>query len=194
MTFKKIYAKIKKSWGSLLLIAFLLIITLSPDAKSWLLQRLVSTGLFKAEIKKDGIANTSSAASYSFTNAAGTAINTGDLKGKVILINFWASWCPPCRAEMPSLMALYREFKNDEGYVFLFINEDEDKAKAIKFLEKNQYDIPLYSRSGNIPDEVFSGTLPTSIVIDASGKMVLKHEGMADYNNDGFIKQFRALR
>jgi thiol-disulfide isomerase/thioredoxin len=194
MNFKKIFAKIKKNWGSLLLITFLLIITISPDAKSWLLQRLVSTGLFKAEIKKEGIANSPSAASYSFTSAAGITINTADLKGKVILINFWASWCPPCRAEMPSLIALYQEFKNDEGYVFLFSNEDDDKAKAIKFLENNQYTIPLYSRSGNIPNEIFGGTLPTTIVINKEGKIVLKHEGMADYNNDGFIKQLRELK
>ena len=194
MTVKEIYPKIKKSWGSLLLITFLLVVTISPDAKSWLLQRLVSTGLFRAEIKKDGITNTPSAASYSFTSAEGTTINTADMKGKVILINFWASWCPPCRAEMPSLMALYQKFKNDDGYVFLFINEDDDKAKAVKFLGKNQYSIPLSSRSGNTPDEIFSGTLPTTIVIDTTGKVVLKHEGMADYNNDGFIKQLYELR
>jgi thiol-disulfide isomerase/thioredoxin len=189
MNFKKIFAKIKKNWGSLLLI-----ISISPDAKSWLLQRLVSTGLFKAEIKKEGIVNSPSAASYSFTTEAGVSINTADLKGKIILINFWASWCPPCRAEMPSLMALYQKLKDDDSYVFLFVNEDDDKAKAIKFLENNRYAIPLYNRSGNIPNEIFGGTLPTTIVINKEGKIVLKHEGMADYNNDGFIKQLRELK
>lgn len=176
-----------------MLISFLIIIVFVPDAKSFLLQQLVSVGLFKAEIKKNGVNNLPETASFSFTNSAGITTTTAGLKGKVVFINFWASWCPPCRAEMPSLELLYKKLQNDNRFVFLFINEDEDKSKAIKYLEKNHFTIPLYSRLGDVPNEIFSGTLPTTVVINKDGKVVLKHEGLAGYNTEAFIRQLKDL-
>ncbi len=193
MSFKTFYSAVKKRGLSVLLISFLIIIVFVPDAKSFLLQQLVSVGLFKAEIKKNGVNNLPQTASFSFTNSAGITVTTAGLKGKVVFINFWASWCPPCRAEMPSLDELYKKLQNDDRFVFLFINEDEDKSKAIKYLEKNHFTIPLYSRLGDVPNEIFSGTLPTTVVIDKDGKVVLKHEGLAGYNTDAFIRQLKDL-
>ncbi len=193
MSFKTFYSAVKKRGLSILLISFLIIIVFVPDAKSLLLQQLVSVGLFKAEIKKNGVNNLPQTASFSFTNSAGITVTTAGLKGKVVFINFWASWCPPCRAEMPSLDELYKKLQNDDRFVFLFINEDEDKSKAIKYLEKNHFTIPLYSRLGDVPNEIFSGTLPTTVVIDKDGKVVLKHEGLAGYNTDAFIRQLKDL-
>ena len=193
MNFKSLFSKGKKRWLSVLLISLLFVIVFVPDAKSILLQQLISVGLFKAEIKKDGVNNLPETASFSYTNSAGITATTAGLKGKVVFINFWASWCPPCRAEMPSLELLYKKLQNDDRFVFLFINEDEDKSKAIKYLEKNHFTIPLYSRTGNVPNEIFSGTLPTTIVIDKDGKVVLKHEGIAGYNTDAFIRQLKDL-
>lgn len=193
MSFKTFYSAVKKRGLSVLLISFLIIIVFVPDAKSLLLQQLVSAGLFNAEIKKEGVNNLPQTASFSFTDSAGTTATTAGLKGKVVFINFWASWCPPCRAEMPSLDELYKKLQNDDRFVFLFINEDEDKSKAIKYLEKNHFTIPLYSRLGDVPNEIFSGTLPTTVVIDKDGKVVLKHEGLAGYNTDAFIRQLKDL-
>lgn len=193
MSFKIFYSAVKKRGLSVLLISFLIIIVFVPDAKSFLLQQLVSVGLFKAEIKKNGVNNLPETASFSFTNSAGITTTTAGLKGKVVFINFWASWCPPCRAEMPSLELLYKKLQNDNRFVFLFINEDEDKSKAIKYLEKNHFTIPLYSRLGDVPNEIFSGTLPTTVVINKDGKVVLKHEGLAGYNTEAFIRQLKDL-
>jgi len=193
MSFKTFYSAVKKRGLSVLLISFLIIIIFVPDAKSLLLQQLVSVGLFKTEIKKNGVNNLPETASFSFTNSAGITASTAGLKGKVVFINFWASWCPPCRAEMPSLDELYKKLQNDDRFVFLFINEDEDKSKAIKYLEKNHFTIPLYSPLGDVPNEIFSGTLPTTVVINKDGKVVLKHEGLAGYNTDAFIRQLKDL-
>lgn len=193
MSFKTFYSAVKKRGLSVLLISFLIIIVFVPDAKSFLLQQLVSVGLFKAEIKKNGVNNLPEKASFSFTNSASITATTAGLKGKVVFINFWASWCPPCRAEMPSLDELYKKLQNDDRFVFLFINEDEDKSKAIKYLEKNHFTIPLYSRLGDVPNEIFSGTLPTTVVINKDGKVVLKHEGLAGYNTEAFIRQLKDL-
>jgi len=184
----------KKRWLSILLYGLLIIFILNPDAKSWVLQQLVSAGLFRAEIKKEDMNRSlQGTATFSFTDSLGNTIAISDLKGKVVFINFWASWCPPYRAEMPSLEELYRRLKDDNRFVFLFINEDEDRNKAIRYFEKNNFTMPLYYRIGQVSNEIFSGTLPTTVVINKEGKVVLKHEGMADYNAEKFIRELKEL-
>jgi thiol-disulfide isomerase/thioredoxin len=186
-------ASLKKNGVTILLGSLVLVLIVSPDAKSWLLQQLVSVGLFKAEIEKDGVENLPENASFSFSDASGRLTTTADLKGKVIFINFWASWCPPCRAEMPSLNELYKKLKDDDRFVFLFMNEDDDKRKAVEYLKKNGFTIPLCNSAGEVPFEIFGGTLPTTIVLDKDGRIVMNHTGMAGYNTDGFMKQLKEL-
>ena len=192
MDFKNILSKIKKNRGSILFYAVILIFIFSPTAKALLLRGIMSTGLFKADIKKENSKEISQAPTFSFTDANGILFTSASLKGKVVLINFWASWCPPCRAEMPSLNKLYKDLQNDNQIVFLFVNEDEDKKKAINYIENNNFSIPLFTRI-SVSEEIFNGTLPTTIVLNKEGKIVLKHEGMADYNNEKFINQLKEL-
>lgn len=181
--------------GNILFYGLLLFFIFNVNAKSWVLQQLVAVGLFKADIKKEGVQKSTGAVNtnFSFIDINGKVTSTANLKGKIIFINFWASWCPPCRAEMPSIDELYKKLKNDNRYVFIFINEDEDKTKAIKFIEDNHFTIPLHSSTGVVPNEIYSGSLPTTIVIDKSGKIVLNHERMAGYNTNEFTKQLQAL-
>ncbi len=184
-----------KITGNILFYGLLLFFIFNTNAKSWVLQQLVAVGLFKADIKKEGVQKSTGAVNtnFSFTDINGKVTSTANLKGKVIFINFWASWCPPCRAEIPSIDELYKKLKNDNRYVFIFINEDEDKTKAIKFIEDNHFTIPLHSSTGVVPNEIYSGSLPTTIVIDKSGKIVLNHQRMAGYNTNEFTKQLQAL-
>ncbi|MEO6289584.1 MAG: TlpA disulfide reductase family protein [Ginsengibacter sp.] len=193
MSFKKYYTPIKKNALSILMIGFFILLAVSPNAKSWMLQQLLTVGLFKAEIKNKDAKNLPANISFSFTDSEGVEANTAGLKGKVVLINFWASWCPPCRAEMPSLDALYQKFKNDNRIVFLIINEDEDRSKAIQYFEKNNFALPIFYTPGTVPNEIFSGTLPTTIIINKEGTIVYKHEGMADYNSAAFTNDLKDL-
>ena len=155
----------------------------------------MAVGLFKAEIKKDDSASNPSAkpVSFSFIDEKGNTVSTAELEGKVVFINFWATWCPPCRAEMPALNDLYHQFQNDDRFVFLFINEDEDPAKAATYLQSNSFTMPLVTSAGAVPREIFSGTLPTTVVLNKEGKIVYKHEGLAKYNSEKFINQLKAL-
>ena len=193
MNFKTTAAYIKKKAWDIVWMAAILLVLFNPNAKAWLMRGLLSTGLFNAGIKKEASNNNAPVLSFSVTDAAGNSINTKDLKGKVVFINFWASWCPPCRAEMPSLYALYNEMKNDNRFVFLFVNEDDDYIKGVHYLKNNHYALPFYQRTQNVPDDIFSGTLPTTVILDKEGRVVLKHEGMANYNSDNFRQQLKSL-
>lgn len=196
MSQKKILNKtILRKTVNILFFILLLFFVFNTNAKSWLLQQLVSVGLFNAEIKEEkGVKNSASQnIPFLFTDVNGKTLSTSDLKGKVVFVNFWATWCPPCLAEMPSLNALYNKLKEDKRFIFLFINEDEDHTKGEKYLQRNKFTIPLYIRSGSVPTEIFNGTLPTTIVLDKAGNVVLKHEGMAGYNTEEFIQQLKDL-
>jgi len=193
MNLQTIFSKIKTNWKSIIVYSFLLLIIFNPTAKSWLLQRLISIGFFNATIKKEGLAEIPENIAFLYTTQDGKTANISELKGKVVFINFWASWCPPCRAEMPSIAALYQKLQKDERFVFLLINEDDDPQKAIDYLEKNNFNLPIYKQAGEVPKAIFSGTLPTTIVIDKEGKIVLKKEGIGGYDSDSFIKQLNDL-
>ena len=182
-----------KTVYNILFFGLLIFFIFSTDAKSWVLRQMVSIGLFKPDIQKEGIKSEGTNVAFSFQDEKGNIISSNDLKGKVVFINFWATWCPPCRAEMPSLNEMYNKLKDDDRYVFLFVNEDEDPAKATAYLQKNNFSMPVITRAGQIPPQVFSGTLPTTVVLNKDGRIVMKKEGLANYNKDDFLKQLEDL-
>ncbi len=113
-------------------------------------------------------------------------------KHKTIFMNFWASWCPPCRAEMPTIQNLYDKIK-DKNIVFLMISLDEDRAKATNFIKDEGFTFPVYFINGSIPGEYGTTTIPTTFVISPSGKIVFKETGMANYNSENFIEMLHKL-
>ncbi|RYG05304.1 MAG: TlpA family protein disulfide reductase [Chitinophagaceae bacterium] len=170
----------------------LLLLVFSPSAKGWLLRQFVNIGLFNADAdKKDVILNT--VVDLGISDASGNLFRTSSLKGKTIFINIWASWCPPCRAEMKSLDELSRSFKDNKDVVFIFLNEDDDKQKASGYLKDSDLDIALHSFSESAPSNIYSGTLPTTIVIDKKGELAYRHDGLANYNTESFRKFLAGL-
>lgn len=185
---------IKKNSFTILMVIALGIMLISPNAKSFVLRQLMVTGIFNASIdKKDSDVSTQLAHDFDFKDDKGKAYNTSSLRGKVVFINFWASWCPPCRAEFPSIEELYSNFKSEPSVFFLTINEDQDIAKANTYLKKEKLSVPFFKSNGNIPSIIYTGTLPTTIVLDKKGKIRFRHEGFANYGSDKFIKQIEAL-
>ena len=192
MNIKPIFQKIKKHWGSIIFYAVILFFVFNTDAKSWVLRQVIATGVLDTGIKKDAPDKQPVNTSFPFSSPEGNTLTSSTLQGKVVFINFWASWCPPCRAEMPSLNNLYLTLKNDSRFVFLFVSEDDDRTKASEYLKKNNFSIPVYYRS-QASTEMFSGTLPTTIVLDKEGNIVMKHTGLAGYDNEKFITQLKSL-
>jgi len=189
--------KTQKNWaqkvGNVVFVGVLLFILFNGAAKAWVLQQLAQTGLFNATIKTEPPSNATDAIAFNYLDENNKTLSTTDLKGKVVFINFWATWCPPCRAEMPSINNLYKEFSKDERFVFLFINEDEDAAKVTDYLNEKGYKLPVTKAVGPIPKEVYSGTLPTTLVLNKEGKVVMKKEGLGNYDSKKFIAQLKSL-
>lgn len=106
-------------------------------------------------------------------------------KGKVVFLNFWATWCGPCQAEMPNIQNLYNHFKDNEDILILSVLRDKDPAKVREFLDKNNYSIPVYFVDGEIPEEFKVQAIPSTFVISRDGKILLRHLGAAKW--DGFM-------
>jgi peroxiredoxin len=110
-------------------------------------------------------------ADFTLTDLRGKSWHLKDLRGKVVLLNFWATWCPPCRKEMPDLEALYHRFES-QGFVVLAIS-DEDAAKVNPFLAERNITYPVLLDVGRKVNEQFEiEGIPKSFVYDRSGKLV----------------------
>lgn len=118
-----------------------------------------------------------------FTDSKGNKLSLGDLKGKVVFINFWATWCPPCIAEMPSINNLYKRYKDKSKIMFIMVDVDANFQKSKSFMDKNNYDLPLYIPASQIPSNFLSGAIPTTVILDKSGKMVGRIEGSREYDS-----------
>ena len=123
--------------------------------------------------------------------------NSGELfdfnkaKGKVILINFWATWCPPCIAEMPSLEELYSAYK-DKEIVFLFVS-NEAQGVVSNFIDKNTYSFPVYSPISSNPKVFNVSAIPRTFLIDKSGNIVVDKTGAANWNSKQIREQINLL-
>jgi thiol-disulfide isomerase/thioredoxin len=119
-------------------------------------------------------------------DADGQVLNMQQFRGKVLFINLWATWCPPCLAEMPNIDQLHRKLQSDEDVVFLMISTDEDFSKAVTHVANKEFSFPVYQIRSHWPAALNSTTLPTTFVIDREGRLVLTHRGMAKYNTGNF--------
>jgi thiol-disulfide isomerase/thioredoxin len=115
-------------------------------------------------------------------------ITFSSFKGKVVFVNNWASWCPPCVAEMPSIQEL-KDKLNNEDIVFVMVSFDSDREKALAFMKKKGFDFKVYFPGGKYPYGTES--IPATFIIDKTGTIVLEHTGMADYSNEEMVNQIK---
>ncbi len=127
---------------------------------------------------------------WQLTDMQGNTINFADLKNKVILINMWATWCPPCIAEMSSLQDLYNEYKQDVA--FLFITND-NKQEVKTFLENKNYNFPVYFPKTQYPNDLKCNSLPTTFLISKEGKIIIQKRGLAKWNSKRIKKIIDSL-
>lgn len=185
-----------KQWGILIAIGLVLYLTgLHVRVIGFLQRGILATGLIRPKTE----INYNTTGTYpkfdlnlDLQDADGQALNLQAFQGKVLFINLWATWCPPCLAEMPNIAHLFRELENS-GIQFVMISQDRDFNKAIEFVRKKGYDFPVYQARGSWPAVLNTSSIPTTFVIDKQGNVVVNHQGMAQYNTKKFITFLQSL-
>ena len=167
-----------------------LVLVVSIRARTWAIMGLMSLGFFNPKIPviKPG-ENLMPAPPMVVQGVDGKTIDLQQQRGKVVFINFWATWCPPCLAEMPSVNDFYQRVKNDPNIVFLSVDVDNRLNNSSAFMKNNGYQIPVCGGNlDGLPTAFYSGTIPTTLVIDKRGLVVFNHAGKASYDGDEFTR------
>lgn len=181
-----------KRFINIVLIIFVLGIIFVPGVKVFVQSTLMKIGLFSPKFNKEPKEATTAAYTMQLKDEKGVNISLEDLKGKVVFINFWATWCPPCIAEMPTIQTLYENFKNDDEVKFVILEVEGNQEKAKKLFRDKGLTLPVSFPNGTIPEEFYKGTLPTTVILDKNGAIAFQSEGITNYADQkmvDFIKQ-----
>jgi len=122
---------------------------------------------------------------FTLKDLKGKDVTLSSLKGKLVFLNFWATWCPPCRAEMPSMQTLYEKYE-DKGLVILAVNLREDKKTVEKFLKKNGYTFPVVLDSeGAVGGGMYGVSgIPTTYFIGSDGYILGRLVGTREWDGE----------
>lgn len=132
---------------------------------------------------------------FNLISTKGDTVSLQALAGKVVILDFWASWCKPCKEEMPYFIDLYNQNK-DSGFAVVAVNLDESRDKLNGFIEKLNTDVPFYvlhDKDSKIAGDYKIETMPTSYVIDKKGVIRYKHEGFENSYKEQFENEVKKL-
>ena len=136
-----------------------------------------------------------SAAAPDFTLRAmnGPNLRLAEQRGRVVMVNFWATWCGPCRQEMPQLDRLYQKYRAS-GFVLLGVNVDDDARKAADVAAKLGVSFPVLLDTDKVVSKLYDlSTMPSTVLIDREGKVRYVHRGYLTGYEDNYDKQIREL-
>ncbi len=114
----------------------------------------------------------------------GQPLALSQLKGKVVFVNFWASWCPPCKEEMPSIEALHRELLRNESFRMITIIYKDDPRTAADYMQANSFTFPLFTDNDGLSAQRYGVTgVPETYLVDKKGALRKRVIGPADWNS-----------
>ena len=183
--FKKEYHKFReKKWYSKafdLLFAVLVVLLIVPSTRKEVLTYTSKVRMYltSVEEKESGEA-LKGQETLVFKDSEGQKHRIGDYFDKPVFINYWATWCPPCRAEMPSLEKLYQRYGDDMHFLFI---SSQPMSKQQDFITEYGYDLPVYQLMARPGGSFSYSVLPTSMIISGDNRVVMRKEGAVNWQS-----------
>jgi len=133
------------------------------------------------------------APSFTLASRSGGEVSLAHYKGQVVMINFWASWCGPCRQEMPLLESIYRKY-GKMGFTLLGVNVEPDSQAANAWLKQTPVSFPiLYDKDSKVSKLYDVAGMPSTVIIDRSGKLRMLHRGYKPGDENEYLDSIRTL-
>jgi thiol-disulfide isomerase/thioredoxin len=188
-----IYQKIRsifsalKPWLLAILFVVILRVTGALSGISFIAQSaIMKTGLMNFD-PEENVTRGAFDYNFSIKDLKGNTLDFNELKGKVIFLNLWATWCGPCRMEMPSIQNLYNTIDQEKVvFVMLSLDTEENHNKVIKYVSDKQFSFPVYVPESALTDQLKVPSIPTTFIIGKDGKIKSKKVGTAKYDTDKF--------
>lgn len=165
-------------WDATLLVIVVMLII--PEGRVLVQRGLIKTGIFGSTEANVEEHLDSAALDWAFRDLEGNTYTLAALSDKPVFLNFWATWCAPCRAEMPSIISLIEKAGNEAHFVLITYDSPE---KVSNFLEQNDWDIPVFFPINNAPPLLDASSLPTTLVVNTEGEIIHRSEGMRDWSS-----------
>ena len=125
----------------------------------------------------------------------GNQVDFRRFKGKVIFLNLWATWCGPCRMEMPSIQALYEATDSTKvAFIMLSLDNEESHQKVVSYITDKKFTFPVYETLGYLPKQLRVNSIPTTFIVGKDGKVKSKKVGAANYATDEFRQFLEELK
>lgn len=168
----------KKNFSiSNIIFVIIVAVMLYPPSREWVQRQLA----FSPSVEKVEDADKIDSYNWSLNGLNAESINFNDLQGKVVFVNFWATWCPPCRAEMPMIQKLYDDYKDKVAFVFV---TSESWSTVEDFYKKNDYNLPSYNSVSNPPIKFTeTNSIPATYLLDKKGNILISKTGAADWDS-----------
>ena len=123
---------------------------------------------------------------FNMTDANGNIINLSSFKGKKVFVNLWATWCPPCREEIPSIEALASKVDSANS-VFILLSLDKNFEVAKKFAKSENLTVPIYYPAENLPALFNIDGIPATFIFNENGDLIKQNNGADDYNTEEYL-------
>jgi thiol-disulfide isomerase/thioredoxin len=148
---------------------------------------VMMTGAIDAVPEEPTIKNKDFDYDFAVQDLQGNTVDFKTFKNKTVFINLWATWCGPCRVEMPSIQKLYGSVDHDKiAFVMLALDKPGNKEKVVQYIQDKGHTFPVYTPLNGLPAQLQVPSIPTTFVISPQGKIVSKKVGTANYDSDDF--------
>ena len=179
------YLKEKSVWSKIgdgIFVAFLIAVLIPASRRelSAFMIRMISFSPSEVDAGKQ-IKIPESAYQWELISMDGKSIQLADFQGKPLFVNFWATWCPPCVAELPEIQDLYDGYNGKIAFILI---TDESPETVQAFFKSKNYHLPVYYSNSGIPEAFQTNSLPTTYIVDPQGHIVINKTGAAKWNSD----------